>query len=601
MPITESVRFNHITPNPKKYYRISWFGQVSYFDGNKDRPTPVIDVYVVEIAASPPYLELKPSSTVKDQPHKLKVPVAFLGVLNLGDIWHNGQLFQSAHEHYQQERFQDIVIEPENTSTIIARSKRDNSYWLPLNVHPYHRTFTGSSLEVIKVSPTRSIIIPHIVIIQTFFAPDTFVLTQSFKMDLKLDSIYDASKSQIDDVSGHAFIQLRKNVYDESHKVCAMLAFDKVFEKSYKNVSKSLASQKSKGITSLVPQTQMPIEGKHTISAVGQWIRDQADGHWSFLVFQIRTTSLSPPFVYLEYFRDAPGDINPEAERGAGGGTGRNRPRKQTGEEEDDNSKNVDPNKDPNGEHEPLTSELINKSFFPDLNSIPSKKERKAEHKNKQVTNRNRTTGDPKGIGAGDSGEDDARGWSASGSDQQELQHTQKHTFNRPFSRIELFYDVLEKLKAHRQPSLGVSSSEVYSFPKVQLTNRKSTWDNLNYHRDQNQISPVAYKARRVLVTRIRTSSNQTFYLFEIERKMKLASNGWYEVDDYALIMIKHNFLSVRTITELLAQFVRNNGCPSRLEGLTKQTVQHPLNEFLFTEEYATRMAWSIIKATKVP
>ncbi|MEX1222425.1 MAG: hypothetical protein WEA82_09980 [Idiomarina sp.] len=593
MTADEDTTFKTITPDPTKYYRISWFGAVSYFDGKKVRPTPVIEIFILELETPPPYFKLELSSFKKYTYSKVAVPVALLGVLKLGDIWHDSALYQTADAHHEVASFNNTLINRGNTKTITARSQRESAYWLPIEYHPYHIKNTSSTLEVIELNKKESIIIPHIVIIQTFFAPDTFVLTQSFKMDLKLDSLFDSSKTFIDKNTKHAFIQLRKNVYDSSHKICAMLAFDDIYQEAYKRVSKILAAQKNKNFTSLIPQTSIPIAGKHNLSLVGKWMYSEEDGHSSFIVFQMLSVSMSPPFIDITFFRDAPGDLNPNAEPGENrGGKGPRKPPKDKPKPDD-----VDPDKDPNGDYEPITTALNSVSFFPDLHSTPSRKERQEAHKNEEVNEKNQGTGDPKGVGAGGLGDDDSQGWGGTDSDEPPLQPTKEKTYPQRFSRVELFVDVLDSLVKKYSTKLSLHSKMIYEFPKVEKNNRLSTWDNLNYHRGQNRHSAVSYRARRVLISRIVTTSGQSYYLFETERKMKLASNGWYEVDRHSIMILKSEDLSEREISAILESTVNHRGWSLNGKPLAKQIVQHLKREQVFKPEYAIKLSERIKKA----
>jgi len=563
----DKFKFEAITPESSKYYRVSWYGSISYSDGNKNRPTPIIEVFMDELKAEPSSeRRVLPSDISKGTTIKVRLPVSLLGVVRLGDIWNNGQLYQSAENHHSVNQFRNINITDNSHTKIRANHKLgEDRYLLPLFIHPYHLNFTKSWCEKVRLDDNRSLIIPHIVMIQTFFAPDTFILEQAFQNGLTLDTICNQKKSHHNQQTGKVFVQLRRQVLDSSHITCASILFDENFRESYKTVSKSLSSQKADGSKILTPKITMPVEGKQTLSAVGQWIK-YPDDSWAFLVLQILSSSYTPPFTEVTYFRDAPGDRNSDAkppDNNPGGkqSGGKNR----TEPKPDRDPLNVDPNKDPSGDYEPVTATLNSYSRFPNFIKVPSKKERQEDHKNDEINPRNPSSKEVGEAGAGGKGNDDGPGFTGENDDSEPLKETSKPTFEQRFNRVTLFMSVLQELTSLRVEEAQVfyvERQELFEFPKVKLNNRDSTWDNVNYNRGDNVIQKKRYIPRKVLASKVRLASGIIYYLFEAERKMKLAANGWYEVDSLSLLAIRENELTMRSIKSLLKSTTQNSGWP---------------------------------------
>lgn len=599
-----NFKFKNITPNPDKYYRVSWYGSISYSDGEKNRPTPIMEVSMDELKADPsPKGRILPSHIAKDQTTKVRVPISLLAFLHLGDIWKDGKLYQPAEKNHSVCQFTNINITDDSHTDVKANHKyADEQYLLPLSIHPYHLNFTRSWCERLELGNNKLLIIPHMVLIQMFFSPDTFVLEQAFQSGLTLDTICDQKKSHYDPQSGKVFVQLRRQVTDASHKACASILFDKRYSESYKSVSKSLSSQKAQGANLLTPQIRMPIGGKQTLTAAGQWIK-YPDESSAFLVLKLLSSNYAPPFQDITFFRDAPGDRNPDAKpprRGHGDhpGGGRNRQKPNPTNDPLD----IDPDKDPNGDYEPVDLPLSSFIRFPQLTQIPSKKERQEKHKNDEVNPKKPLPEDVDEAGAGGKGNDNGPGVNGKYDDNELLAETSETTFDRPFSRVDLFVSVLQELN-----SLKVKGAQVFyvdrykqfEFPQVKLSSRNSTWDNLNFFLGDSVSQEKPYKPRTVLVSKIRLVSGITYYLFEAERKMKLAANGWYEVDALSILAIRQNQLTNRNIRSILESTTENRGWPKPVNPASQFLIRHSdgptiVNYSIVRSKYSKHLAKQI-------
>ena len=240
------------------YWRVDWYGNLTYENGHKRFSQPCIDVYLSKLKKEPNEIALnyKNSTEFKKQ-KKIKLPIEYLVVLRLGDIWRKGKLVKSP-KYKKIEK--SVLINSSTCHTIMAGSKNeDDDYYINFSHHPYHKEATNTFCEVISLSGTNDIIVvPHYVIAQTYFSRSSYVFSQLFTHGLTFDTFYDGSKSEhVRD--GISFIHLKTKVHDIAAPEVARIAWDKFANNAVGMISKTFALQ-SANEWPITLKTKFPFE-----------------------------------------------------------------------------------------------------------------------------------------------------------------------------------------------------------------------------------------------------------------------------------------------------------------------------------------------------
>lgn len=293
-----------LTNNDDNYWRIDWFGTLSYFDGRGQRRSePLVTVYLSKLYYSPWKSNINyKSSTDYWNPHVVSVPIEYLKVLYIGDIWHHGKLVMSP--KYEEYNYASIIT-PQNTSTILASSKdKSGDYYVSFERHPYHNKAPYTFCEVVSLNFGKRLIFPHWVILQAYFSSCSFVFRQLFQFGLQLNTLYDPNKSSLEE--GNGKIQLKKWVHDLGAPELARIAWDKSARNAYTMVSANLAINKSNN-KPLTPKTKFPFSDHTEMTVKGKHLQDTGSEDDPFIVFGILSCSAKYPYNQLSLVRDNPG------------------------------------------------------------------------------------------------------------------------------------------------------------------------------------------------------------------------------------------------------------------------------------------------------
>lgn len=286
-------------PQDKNYWRIDWFGEVSYRSPSVRSSTPLIQVALSQWPDE--NLDAERIRNVSGLHHcQTHIPVGYLGKVKLGDVWRNRELVASP--QYQIENFTDLSIDRTSTDFIKAGQCKElpnsKNYYLPFNVHPYHSNFTGSCCLMVNLPDNKRLIVPAVELIRFYFGSSSNLINALFRVPLtqnKLWSyakqVYGRNKSKIILVSGMS---------GWSAADIARMAFDSHAWHAAKLVGNSLSVDKSYK-QSAYPRTHFPFEGKTSLKASGIWLPFGEDANSTFLVFKLLSCSHPFPFYGLSY------------------------------------------------------------------------------------------------------------------------------------------------------------------------------------------------------------------------------------------------------------------------------------------------------------
>ncbi|MDW6002330.1 hypothetical protein [Vibrio mangrovi] len=572
MTTPTDFNINELTNHDNNYWRVDWFGYLHYFNQYGQRfSEPLVDVYLSAFKSKPNSSSLNyKTSTNFSQPNRVCIPISYLMIVRLGDVWHKGRRLKLKHSMEMRECFQSTTIDIQTTATLQSGAKdTKGNHIIPFAYHPYHKPATHTYCEIINLPDGNRIAIPHYVILQAYFSESQYVFQQIFKFGLQLDSIYDPAKSYIND-SGEAFIMLKAKTHDSAASQVARLAFDKKANTVISNISPNMSIQKNTG-QPIRPKAGFPFENQTTnLNVYGKWCHKEEAQNKTFIVYDILGCSAAYPFTNLKHFRDNPGDKDPNSP-GTRPVEGQSKSGKPKPRVKKDNQLELQPQEEPTNKMEELLLEKRRGTEFSDLVTKNVEKQRQDPHKN----HKDNASGPPneKDVGAGNTGDGSSNGaippvdFCLPPSE-----YENRHIFKNRICRLELFLKLLSILKSspyitHSEfiqvfSGLGAPSSVYSYFPDTWTdTRRKSTWQYINYIKGFNLAEQK--KHRRAIIANLTISSHATIYLIDIERRTASVEEGWIELDSASLFLaICHgsNTLSRSLLSSLIENCAENRG-----------------------------------------
>ena|GEM_PF-6208348 len=305
------------------YWRIDCLGSLSFAD------RPFLDSQpTISVAASKAYR--KPThdtcwrtdfTNTREQCIE-KIPIALFPNLRHGDFWRSRRLALSP-KGYQQAEF--FLGEPQllNSTTVRlgdptpwskqVQGNEKREYLLPYFQHPYHRLFTRAFCELFELPDGTLLLIPHWEIIRFYFGSSTQLIETLFDVRKTIEDLVDSKRCKEPD-GGHAHLHLRAHLPYNSVEDVSRIYFCPKGRQAFNVLRNSLSAQAANG-EAVFPKTVLPVEKPTKLIMKGRFIKYQ-NGNKGFICYEL--TSCSAPFPYssLTYFKDMPGDKNPDADQG---------------------------------------------------------------------------------------------------------------------------------------------------------------------------------------------------------------------------------------------------------------------------------------------
>ncbi|OHU90830.1 MULTISPECIES: hypothetical protein [Pseudoalteromonas] len=594
-----------LTNFDNQYWRIDWFGYLSYEDASGQRRSePLVDIYLSPFRErpAPDCLNYKYSTDLK-QTNVVKVPVSYLRVLRLGDVWYQGRRIPLTHSDRMREKL-NVTINSESayTATAGAKGKLDD-FLLPFTHHPYHGKATKVHCEFVKLDDEKLLIFPHYTLLQAYFSRSQYVFQQLFKFGLQFDSIYDPSQSYITD-EGDAFILLKKWTHDVAAPEVARLAFDEVAAKAVRGLSENLSLQ-SVNDRPISPKIKFPFEGETTLEVFGKWC-PLTSGRKVFIVYDILSCNAAYPFSSLDYFRDNHGGKEPLA--GTSKGNKKEEAQKKGKSKPvstEDDCIDMQPENEPRRDTEELLVEGRAGTIFNDLTGKRIDKKRLKAHLEAQEGATYQPYVDS--LVGGNTGDGDRHGITTPVDFQ--LPHSEfegKFIFKDPICRLDLFQKVIDELKHIPYitsaeymsifPELGYQKSCASFFPTTYTdTGRKSTWQYINYFKGFTKSGKEKYHRRRALIAKLGMSSGLDIFLIEAERRKHKIQNGWVELDDTSIFLSITHSAATYTNYELATCLTKSTEERGKWQAFPQERsikctpIKHPHHTTISSGDYVRR------------
>ena len=536
--------------------------------------------------------------------NKVQVPVSYLKVLRLGDVWHKGTRVPLAHDKSMLAAFSNLHIDDTNTQTLISSAYIGNkNYILPFSHHPYHSSATKAYCEVITLPNGNIIVIPHYVILQAYFSTSQYVFTQLFKFGLDLGSIYDSASSYIDN-EGSAFVLLKKWTHDKAAPEVARIAFDKQAYSAVSGISKQFVLQKNRN-EPIRPKTKIPFSGITNLDVFGKWC--PVEERMAFIVYDILNCTAPYPFNALEHFRDNPGDkgennTSHSLKLSNGGGPSKPKPKPVN-----DHNVELKPENEPSNQIDELELMSREGTRFPDLMGKEITKRRQQPHKSE---GNRKSPSHFVDVSEGNTGDGESKGTSAPVNFVSPLNEEDKrYIFDERICRLALFNRLLKHLTNSSRvqevnfiqinEKLGPTSSYYSYFPKTySMSGRASSWQYINYTKGV-KTENIRFIHRKAIIAELSITNGKYIYLIEAERRCVEVDSGWVELDSPSLFLAtadRANMISAYQFEALLEQCCSDRGSwshdvlPNYIQSFS---IKHPSNAAL--DEYPQRQA-SIIE-----
>lgn len=594
--------------DPKTFWRVDWYGYLHTADEYGEKYIdPHVELYLSKVMAPAEQFDFNTkTSTDYNNQLKINVPIEWLCALRIGDTLNQKSVVRTGEQNHRIVDFRNVDINENNILHVAAGAKAPNGeHYLPKGHHPYHLNATRVRCAVVNISGTTKLVIPHYVILQTYFSKCSFVFKQLFQQGLSLDSLYDADKSFVDK-NLHAFIHLRQRVHDIAAPEVARIAFDIDAQKAAKRVSNSITVQTTNEEKDLFPTTQFPFTGLTNLKVYGKWCG--SDTLRTFVVFGILECTSAFPFKSLDFFRDAPGDKNKDTLQEIpepNGEKGESKPRKKRPVLDNDfgpeltdapDSKlfNMDVDIKPRTVHHGLTSVV---------------KVRVAPHKPSTGYKSPIETENVDQGNAGD-GKRDGKGVPMTFVTEGETEsENEKFVFSSKVDRLQLFDDVCSILGAKlRVESLEYRLSksplnDKYArFPHVKNSKGiKLNWPYSNYIKGVPLKTNEKPTLRKVAIVEFQLPGSLV-YLFEAERRIQERAEGWVELDQPALFLIQSqnkDRLTDFQLEDILKKSAENRGIwtfDTSQHTFERSSIKHPDNDTIDKGSYITKFV-EIIEA----
>lgn len=605
MVAKNSFNINALTNNDDRYWRIDWFGYLRYFDRHgQKRSEPLVDVFLSPFEKTPDKASVNYKSSTKfDLPNVARVPVSYLRVLRLGDVWRHGRRVHLGHYEMMRERFDDLVIDSETTTTMQAGSKdKMGEYIVPFSHHPYHGKATQIYCEVINLPNGNIVVVPHYVILQAYFSSSQYVFQQLFKFGLQFESIYDPYESYIEP-DGSAYISLKKWTHDVAAAEVARMAFCPHARKAVSRISMNLALQQVNQET-IRPKSAFPFEGRTNLDVYGKWCPLGNSKREVFVVYDILGCTAPYPFSSLEYFRENPGDLGPEdttSKPDWNDTSGYNKPKPKP---PSDGDTELQPDEETTNTLEELELAGRRGTQFSDLLEKEIEKKRQKPHKEKGSRRHQQSTEE---ISVGNTGEGDLNGMVAPVDIQlPEGEFKDKYVFDNRICRLTLFLELIGSIRSMSRvtnvefvqvfPELGDGKGIYSFFPKTYtMSGRTSTWQYINYVKGITQLDSTKYQHRRAIIAKITVIDDFEVYLIETERRTCAVDNGWVELDSTSLFLAvsgAQDPISNYQLSQLVEDCSDNRGTwDLNLLGISVKSfsIKHVSNTSILSENHLVR------------
>lgn len=286
-----------LAPNNQRW-RIDWFGAVTYAERYQRESQPLIEVQISEVPG-----DVNPNDLFclkNDQwptTRTVRLPVGFLPLLRIGDIWHDGRRIDSP--DYDIARFGGLWISRNEKIPIKAGLSDDeeNAFYLPISHHPYHVRHTHSYCVLIKTD-THKIVVPSVELIRFYFGSSSNLMSRIFNVPFSPENLWVGVEPG--DTGGTPKIHLSPGISGLSASDIGRIAFSAEARSAVELIGDSCITATANG-EQAYPKGIFPFEGITDLVASGKWLPFGAQERGVFLVFKLISCTYPFPFSSLRY------------------------------------------------------------------------------------------------------------------------------------------------------------------------------------------------------------------------------------------------------------------------------------------------------------
>lgn len=271
-------------------FRIDWFGNLAYFNSIR-HSQPFVNVMLSEIAGDGDWAYPEKFDSPIQQ-HSKWVPIGYLPLLRIGDIWQDGSLLLQP--DYTIEKMK-LRIHPDCAKIIKSGVSREENadFILPFDRHPYHKGHTNSYCLMVESGMT-SLIIPSLELIRFYFGSSSNLLARLFAVPFDESKLWTSIKK---DEDGMAEVGLAHGISGYSAADVARIALDANAWRAVRIAGESCMAARAMKERAY-PKAIFPFTGETELTVSGIWLDENKE---TFLAFRILSCSHPFPFVSLHY------------------------------------------------------------------------------------------------------------------------------------------------------------------------------------------------------------------------------------------------------------------------------------------------------------
>ncbi|MBI4990313.1 MAG: hypothetical protein HZC23_15970 [Rhodocyclales bacterium] len=273
--------------------RIEWFGDVAYA-GRSGGRSPMV---AVTLARGHQGQWIR-TDIVDDSPLTASIPIAYLRLLRIGDIWVSGERV-GTDPGSTRITFENLQIDDSTTSILpaglpVAEDGGKPTYLLPFSDFDGHRGHTGAFCARVRLPDGGFLVVPCMELIRFYFGDSGLLLKRLFSGATATDNLYLSAWRS--DVSGAAHLTLAPGLPFPAARTVARIVFDRQAAKAAAWIAKS-------GVTAAAhseryyPKTTFPFKGQTNLTVEGRWLG--GDERRVLLVERILQCSHPFPFQRL--------------------------------------------------------------------------------------------------------------------------------------------------------------------------------------------------------------------------------------------------------------------------------------------------------------
>lgn len=278
-------------------WRIDWFGAVTYAERYRRPSQPLIEIQLSKVPDALANAEdiFKQCQGQRATTKQVRLPVGFLPMLAIGDIWQDGKLIESPSHDIEEFSLQ---VGRHNSILIKAGLPDEDSgeYYLPNAQHPYHMQNTQSYCVRVK-SEIGIIIVPAVELLRFYFGSSSALVSRLFDAPFIEENFWSGLDALESDTPR---IHLAPGISGRSASDIGRIALCKNARAAAELVGNSCIAATSRGERAY-PKAVFPFEGVSHIVASGKWLSFGGKNHGVFLVFRLRSCSYPFPFKRLRY------------------------------------------------------------------------------------------------------------------------------------------------------------------------------------------------------------------------------------------------------------------------------------------------------------